>query len=42
LYRAGELPDAEYISKRMQMITDRMLGKDKAVFLISNLMVRQN
>ncbi|MBL1430749.1 MAG: hypothetical protein COA60_004440 [Robiginitomaculum sp.] len=42
LYRSGELPDAEHISKRMQMITDRILGKDKAVFLISNLMVRQN
>lgn len=40
LYRSGEFPDAEYISKQMQTATDRMLGEGNAVFLISNLMVR--
>ncbi|PHR62638.1 MAG: hypothetical protein COA47_02700 [Robiginitomaculum sp.] len=39
-YNAGEVPDAQYLSTRMQTATDRMLGKGKAVFLISNLMVR--
>ncbi len=39
-YNAGEVPNAQYLSTRMQTATDRMLGKDKAVFLISNLMVR--
>ncbi len=40
LYRPGELPDAQLISKRMQLATDQMLGEGNAVFLISNLMVR--
>jgi len=41
-YRSGTVPDAEKISQRMQYATDRMLGEGKAIFLISNLMVRQN
>jgi len=40
LYRSGDLPNAELISKRMQLATDQMLGEGNAVFLISNLMVR--
>ncbi len=40
IYQAGEVPDATYISRRMQAATDRMLGKGTAIFLISNLMVR--
>ncbi len=40
LYRFGELPDAQLISKRMQFATDQMLGEGNAIFLISNLMVR--
>ncbi len=40
-YKPGSVPDADYISKKMQATADRMLGKGKSVFLISNLMVRQ-
>lgn len=40
MYHAGEIPDAEYLHKRMQNAADRMLGQGKSTFLISYLMVR--
>lgn len=40
MYHAGEIPDAEYLHKRMQAAADRMLGQGKSIFLIQYLMVR--
>ncbi len=40
LYSPGEVPDMEYLVSRMQGITDRMIGKGNARFLVSTLMVR--
>lgn len=40
LYSVGEVPDANFLSTRMQAVTDRLLGKGKATFLISTLMVQ--
>jgi flagellar basal body-associated protein FliL len=40
-YKAGMVPDANYIAKTMQAAADRMLGPGKSKFLISNLMVIQ-
>ena len=39
LYTPGEVPDIEYLSARMQSATDRIVGKGRAQFLISTLMV---
>lgn len=40
MYHAGQIPDAEYLHKRMQAAADRMLGKGQSIFLIQYLMVR--
>ncbi|VAW01609.1 hypothetical protein MNBD_ALPHA06-2148 [hydrothermal vent metagenome] len=42
IYQSGDVPDAKYISRRMQSATDRMLGEGTAIFLISNLIVNAN
>jgi len=42
LYTAGEVPDMQYLSARMQGVTDRIIGKGNARFLVSTLMVRDN
>ncbi len=42
LYTPGEVPDMNYLATRMQGVTDRIIGKGKAHFLVSTLMVREN
>ena len=42
LYTAGDVPDIEYLSTRMQSATDRIIGKGKAQFLVSTLMVNDH
>ncbi|PHS24050.1 MAG: hypothetical protein COA84_10105 [Robiginitomaculum sp.] len=42
LYTPGEVPDIEYLSARMQSATDRIIGKGKAQFLVSTLMVNDH
>ncbi len=41
IYSLGEVPDMNYLTTRMQGITDRIIGKGKAKFLVANLMVRE-
>jgi hypothetical protein len=42
LYTVGDVPDIEYLSTRMQSATDRIIGKGKAQFLVSTLMVNDH
>ncbi len=42
LYTAGEVPDMQYLASRMQGVTDRIIGKGNARFLVSTLMVRDH
>lgn len=42
IYAAGEIPDINYLTTRMQAITDRIIGKNKARFLVSSLMVNDH
>jgi len=39
LYTPGDVPDMQYLAARMQGVTDRIIGKGNARFLVSTLMV---